>query len=435
MIESAVTGAAVTNAAVTNAAVVGRDGRVVVVGGGVAGLSVAVELRRLGHVGPVVVLDRGAVLHDRPPLSKSYLRGEVAADDLATYPSQQLLAQGVQVRTGTVAVSLDPGAPDRPAVVGLADGTALSADAVVLAEGGRAHRLPVPGQELALLLRTLDDARALRPLLRPGRRLVVLGAGLVGAEVAATAVGLGLDVTLVDPDPLPLAGVLGPEVARVLVEDHGRHGVRVVVAAAERFEAAPTRGGPPVRVRLSDGSTLEADVVLVATGMSPVDDLARAAGLEVAVGGGTLVDRRQRTSSPCVLAVGDGTRRRRAHGGVPASAGHWDAARLDGLAAAAALLGHDAPVRGAPWFWTDRHGRHVEVVGDPVGGSRSIVRGVPGTGPFAVLGWRDGVLTGAVAVDDARTTQAARRLVDRAVVVDPDELADPATDLRALARG
>ena len=430
MIDSAVTGAAVTGAAV-----VGPDGRVVVVGGGVAGLSVAVELRRLGHVGPVVVLDRGAVLHDRPPLSKSYLRGEVAADDLAPYPSQQLLAQGVQVRTGTVAVSLDPGAPDRPAVVGLADGTALSADAVVLAEGGRAHRLPVPGQELALQLRTLDDARALRPLLRPGRRLVVLGAGLVGAEVAATAVGLGLDVTLVDPDPLPLAGVLGPEVARVLVEDHGRHGVRVVVAAAERLEAAPTTGGPPVRVRLSDGSTLEADVVLVATGMAPVDDLARAAGLEVAVGGGTLVDRRQRTSSPCVLAVGDGTRRRRAHGGVAASAGHWDAARLDGLAAAAALLGHDVPVRGAPWFWTDRHGRHVEVVGDPVGGSRSIVRGVPGTGPFAVLGWRDGVLTGAVAVDDARTTQAARRLVDRAVVVDPDELADPATDLRALARG
>ena len=424
-----------TDGARTGAAVVGTDGRVVVVGGGVAGLSVAVELRRLGHLGPVVVLDRGAVLHDRPPLSKSYLRGEVAADDLAPFPSQQLLAQGVQVRTGTVAVSLDPGAPDRPAVVGLADGTVLGADAVVLAEGGRAHRLPVPGQELALQLRTLDDARALRPLLRPGRRLVVLGAGLIGAEVAATAVGLGLDVTLVDPDPLPLAGVLGPEVARVLVEDHGRHGVRVVVAAAERLEAAPIGAGPPVRVGLSDGSTLEADVVLVATGMAPVDDLARAAGLEVAVGGGTLVDRRQRTSSPRVLAAGDGTRRRRARGGVAPSAGHWDAARLDGLAAAAALLGHDVPVRGASWFWTDRHGRHVEVVGDPVGGSRSIARGVPGTGPFAVLGWRDGVLTGTVAVDDARTTQAARRLVDRAVVVDPDELADPATDLRALARG
>ena len=414
---------------------VGTDGRVVVVGAGVAGLSVVVELRRLGHVGPVVVLDRGTVLHDRPPLSKAYLRGEIAAGELAPYPPERLRAQGVQVRTGTTVVTLDPGDPDRVAAVGLADGSVLTAEAVVLAEGGRAHRLPVPGMALALQLRTLDDARALRPLLRPGRRLVVLGAGLVGAEVAATAVGLGVEVFLVDPDPLPLAGVLGPEVARVLVEDHVSHGVRLVMAAAERLEQAPGTSGPPVRVGLSDGTTLEADAVLVATGMSPVDDLARAAGLGVAAGGGTLVDERQRTSSARVLAVGDGTRRRRGEGGVAASAGHWDAARLDGLAVAAVLLGQDAPGRGASWFWTDRHGRHVEVVGAPTAGTRSVVRGVPGTGSFAVLGWRDGVLTGAVAVDDARTAQAARRLVDRAVVVDPDVLADPGTDLRALARG
>ena len=414
---------------------VGPDGRVVVVGGGVAGLSVVVELRRLGHLGPVVVLDLGTVLHDRPPLSKTYLRGEVAAGDLAPYPLEQLRAQGVQVRTGTAAVSLDPGDPGRPATVGLADGSVLPAEAVVLAEGGRAHRLPVPGEGLALRLRTLEDARALRPLLRPGRRLVVLGAGLVGAEVAATAVGLGVEAALVDPDPLPLAGVLGSEVARVLVEDHVRHGVRVVTAAAERLDEVPGTGGALVRVGLSDGTMLEADVVLVATGMLPVDDLARAAGLDVAARGGTLVDERQRTSSARVLAVGDGTRRRRGEGREAASAGHWDAARLDGLAAAAVLLGQDVLGRGAPWFWTDRYGRHVEVVGEPTGGTRSLLRGVPGTGPFAMLGWADGVLTGAVAVDDPRTAQAARRLVDRAVVVDPDALADPGTDLRALARG
>ncbi|MFC3689656.1 NAD(P)/FAD-dependent oxidoreductase [Aquipuribacter hungaricus] len=455
------------------------DGRVVVVGGGVAGLSAAVELRRLGHRGPLVLLDRLDALHDRPPLSKAFLRDEVEVEDLSPYPHELLRDQGVDVRTGSAAVRLDPGDDQVPAAVTLADGTVLTADAVVLAEGGRAARPPVPGVELALALRTLDDARALRPHLLPGRRLVVLGAGLVGAEVAATAVGLGVEVTLVDPDPLPVAGAVGADVARVLAADHVRYGVRLVTAAAVRLSDGAPAGTAaasgedasegtaasegtvasegtaaagaedgladerddrrPVLVELSDGSALEADVVLVATGMRPVDDLATGAGLEVAPGGGTLVDGAQRTSAPRVLAVGDGTCRRRPDGGPGAPAGHWDAARLDGLAAAVVLLGQEPPARGAPWFWSDRHGRHVEVVGtvavveEP--GSRTVVRGEPGPGPFAVLAWRDGVLAGAVAVDDALTARAARRLVDRGVRVDPDALADPATDLRRLVRG
>ncbi len=408
------------------------EGRVVVVGGGVAGLSAAVELRRLGHGGLLVVLDAGPVLHDRPPLSKAFLRGEVTDTGLAPYPPQQLAELGVQVRTGQGAVSLDAGGPGSPAVVTTADGGEHEADAVVLAEGGRAHRLPLPGDELALVLRTLDDARRLRARLHPGARLVVLGAGLVGAEVAATAVGLGAVVTVVDPDPLPVAGALGPVVAGVLREDHARHGIVLVTAAAERIERLPEAG---LRVGLSDGSGLEADVVLVATGMRPVDEVARTAGIEVAPGGGTLVDGLQRTSAARVLAVGDGTCRRAPDGSAGVPAGHWDAARLDGLVAAAVLLGQEPPARGAPWFWSDRHGRHVEVVGDPTAGSRTLVRGEPGPGPFSVLAWRDGVLTGAVAVDDALTARAARRLVDRAVVVDPDTLGDLGTDLRRLARG
>jgi NADPH-dependent 2,4-dienoyl-CoA reductase/sulfur reductase-like enzyme len=337
----------------------------------------------------------------------------------------------VQVVTGAVAVRLDPGGDVVPAAVHLADGTRLEAGAVVLAEGGRASRLPVPGDELALVLRTLDDARVLRERLRPGVRLVVLGGGLVGAEVAATAVGLGVHVTVVDPDPLPAAGAVGPEVARVLVEDHVRHGVRVVTAGATALQ--PTHAG--VRVALSDGTAVEADVVLVAAGMRPADDLARSAGIEVAPGGGTVVDAQQRTSAGRVLAVGDGTCRRRPDGSPGRPPGHWDAARLDGLTAAAVLLGRQPPARGAPWFWSDRHHRHVEVVGDVGAGSRTVVRGEPGPGPFSVLGWRDGTVTGAVAVDDPLAARAARRLVDRGVPVGLDVLQDPATDLRRLARG
>lgn len=400
---------------------------VTVVGGGVAGVSTAAALRRLGHTGPLVLLDEGGRLHDRPPLSKAYLAGTAAEDELALHPESWFTEQGVDLRQGVRAVSLDP----ERARVALSDGSVVAADAVVLAQGGAAHLPPIEGVGFATVLRTLDDARSLRARLRPGVRLVVVGAGLIGAEVAATAGSLGVAVTVVDPDPTPLAGVVGEDVARLLHGDHARHGVEVVLDAVERLTPAQD-AGHGVCVRLRDGRRLDADVVLVATGMVPVDELARLSGLEVAVGGGVVVDLLQQTSAPAVLAVGDGTRRRRSDGTVAPPGGHWDAARLDGETAASVLLGLEPPARGAPWFWTDRYGRHVEVVGDPTAGSRTLHRGTLGDGPATVLGWQDGVLTGAVSVDDPRTARAVRRLVDRKVVVDPDLVGDPTSDLRAL---
>lgn len=407
---------------------IGPQDRVTVVGAGIAGVSTAAALRRRGHSGPLVLLDAGAVPHDRPPLSKAYLSGRTGEDGVRLYPPEWFVEHDVDVRTGLRARSLDPAT----GTVVLPDGSSLVAEAVVLAQGAAARPPQVPGAGLGLPLRTLDDARRLRALLRPGARLVVLGAGLVGSEVAATATSLGVHVTLVDPDPLPLAAAVGEDVARVLHADHGRHGVRVVQDQVDSLAAVP--GG--TAVRLGGGEVLPADVVLLATGMRCVDDLARGAGLEVADGpGGVVVDERQRTSAAGVLAVGDGTRRRRPDGSPAAPAGHWDAARLDGDAAAATLLGQDAPPRGAAWFWSDRHGRHVEAVGDVRAGTRTLVRGTPGPDPFSVLAWADGVLVGAVSVDDVRTGRAARRLVDRQVPVDPDLLGNPATDLRVLLRG
>ncbi|WP_380169532.1 NAD(P)/FAD-dependent oxidoreductase [Jannaschia sp. R86511] len=407
---------------------VGADGAVTVVGGGVAGVSTVSALRRLGHTGRLLLVDAGAALHDRPPLSKGYLSGRLGDDELGLLPTGWFTEHDVEVRQGVRAVALDPGS----ATVGLSDGDVLDADAVVLAQGATAHRPPLPGVGLAAVLRTLDDARGLRPRLRPGAHLVVVGAGLVGAEVTATARSLGVHVVLVDPDPLPLADVVGPDVARLLHADHDRHGVDVVQQAVR---AVTPGDGAALRVELADGSARPADAVLVATGMVPADDLARLSGLQVAPGGGVVVDDAQRTSAPLVLAVGDGTRRRAADGSVEPPGGHWDAARLDGDTAAATLLGLPAPERGAPWFWTDRYERHVEVVGRPANAARTLVRGVLGEGPAAVLGWTDGVLTGAVAVDDPRSARALRRLVDRRVPVDPDVVVAAGTDLRALLRG
>lgn len=406
--------------------VVAEDGAVTVVGGGVSAISTAAALRRLGHRGRLTVVDDGPVPHDRPPLSKAYLLGELDDDGVRLQPPSWFVDNGVDLRPGRRAVALDAGS----ATVTLDGGELLHADAVVLAEGATARPLPVPGGALVTTLRTLTDARLLRPRLVPGAHLVVVGAGLVGAEVTATALALGVSVTLVDPDPLPLVAAFGREVAAELHAEHARHGATVLPHGVVAVEVVD---GEQLAVRLDGGGRLPADVVLAATGMLCRDDLARAAGLEVAAGGGVVVEADQRTSVPRVLAVGDGTRRRTATGVPAPSAGHWDAARSDGEAAAAALLGAPAPSRGAPWFWSDRYGRHVEVVGDVGAGSTTVARGRPGPGPFAVLGWRDGVVTGAVSVDDPLTARAARRLVDRATVVDPEQLAG--ADLRRLARG
>jgi 3-phenylpropionate/trans-cinnamate dioxygenase ferredoxin reductase component len=424
------------------------DGRVTVVGGGVAGASTCAALRALGHRGPIRLLEAGALVHDRPPLSKDYLAGRSDEDGVRIYPAAWFGEHDVELLAGRRAVLLDAEAASVVHVDGVEGGgegagVRLDADAVVLALGATARPLEVPGGGRTRTLRTLEDARQLRRLLVPGARLVVCGAGLVGAEVTSTALGLGVEVVLVDPDPAPLAAVVGADAAAALHADHGRHGARTITDGVAELVA----DGAVTEVRLTGGERLRADVVLAATGAVAVDDLAREAGLEVVrdPSGGVVVDDHHRTSATAVLAVGDATRRR---GTAPdgtswtaASAGHWDAARLDGEAAAAVLLGQEPPARGAAWFWSDRHGRHVEVVGTPGDGraTRTLRHGTPGPEPFAALAWHDGMLTGAVTVDQPLVARAARRLVDRRTVVDPDEverlLAGPRPDLRALLRG
>ncbi len=423
-----------------------RPRRVVVVGGGIAGVSTVVGLRSGGFDGEVVLVEGGGLPYDRTPLSKAYLAGTADLGALALQPAAWYAEHDVELRTGTTAAALVLPGPDRDGAgagagssdagpaVRLADGSWLAATEVVLATGGRAARPAVPGADdpRVHVLRTVADADALRDALRPGARVVVVGAGLLGAEVTATALGLGCRVTVVDPEPVPLAPALGPQVAAWLHSRHAAEGATVVAAALDRLEAtddglrahlagAPETAGP-----------LLAEAVLLAVGMAPETRLAEEAGLRV--DGGVVVDEGQVTSHPGVLAVGDATRRR-VGGVLRPRAEHWDAARQDGERAAATLLGTVRPPETAAWFWSDRHGVHVEAVGRMDEATGTVVRGSVGQPPFAVLGLRDGVVVGAVAVDDPTTVRAARRLVDRRTPVDADRLADPATDLRRLLRG
>ena len=411
---------------------------VVVVGGGIAGVSTVAELRKQGYVGDLTLVSADAVPYDRPPLSKEYLAGGRDLDSIALQTPGWYAEQRISLVAGLVE-ALDPDT----GTVTLAGGRQLSADRIVLATGGwplwpdieRVVRArPPAGDGIPVsttgihTLRSAEDADALRQVLLSGARLLIVGAGLIGAEVASTARKLGCEVVLVDPADPPIAAAVGTRVAAWLHSLHAVHGVETVTATVEKLES--TRAGVVAHIA-GEVEPRTFDAVLLAVGMVPDTALAKAAGLEV--DNGVLVDDRQVTSHPNVLAVGD-CARRRGH----RRAEHWEAALHDGQRAATTILGIDAAAETAPWFWTDRYDLHVEVVGEmpePDAEHEDVVRGTLGEPPFSVFTLRGERVIGAVAVDEPNAVRAARRMIDRGVDVRASDLADPATDLRKLLRG
>ncbi|MGN9842626.1 NAD(P)/FAD-dependent oxidoreductase [Nonomuraea sp. H19] len=397
--------------------------RVVVVGGGIAGVSTVAALRAGGFDGDLTLVDAGELPYDRPPLSKEYLAGGKDLKQIALQPPHWYDEQRVRLINQSTVTALRPA----HGAVELTGGLLLRADRVVLATGGGAARPPIPGGdgERVHVLRTADDADRLRAALTPGARVLVVGAGLIGAEVASTAVDLGCEVVLTDPVAKPLAAALGGELAAWLHELHARRGIVTLRAGVESFAETPDG----IEVRFTGGfePSRAFDAAVLGVGMVPVTALAAAAGLEAERG--VVVDDLQVTSNPAVLAVGDAARTRRGP-----RAEHWEAAQHDGARAAAAILGTRPPAPTAPWFWTDRHGRHVEVVGAMGAAGRVVVRGSFDDPAFSVFGLRGGLVVAAAAVDDSSAARAARRMIDRRVPVHPRRLADPSVNLRALLR-
>jgi 3-phenylpropionate/trans-cinnamate dioxygenase ferredoxin reductase component len=400
---------------------------VVVVGGGIAGVSTVGALRASGFEGEVTLVDAGQFPYDRPPLSKGYLAGSAEIKDIALQPPQWYDDQRVRLVAESTVAALNAGL----GAVELGDGTTLHADRVVLAMGGRACRPPIPGSDDSRvhLLRTAEDADGLRTALMPGARLLIVGAGLIGAEAASTAVGLGCDVTLADPLSPPLSTAFGADVADWLHGLHQKNGVTTVHAAVEEFNS--TASGISATFVGHNGSQ-DFDVVLLAVGMAPETELAAAAGLWV--DRGIIVDSDQVTSNPAVLAVGDAARGCQG-GSLLRRSEHWEAAQQDGQRAAATILGCTSPTDSAPWFWTDRYDVHVEVVGALDNVDSLVQRGAMGEPPFSVFALQDMRVVGAVSVGDPTAVRAARRLIDREVTVEPGQLSDSTTDLRKLVRG
>ena len=382
---------------------------VAVVGASLAGLSAARALRERSYDGRVVVIgDEVHAPYDRPPLSKDFLAGRATLEDIALGAPDDV-DLGLEWRLGTTAIGLDR----LSRTVLLDDGTEVRADGVVLATGARARRLPAAeGLRGVHVLRSLDDAVALREDLAGGGRLVVIGAGFVGAEVASTARGLGLEVTVVETQPVPLAGPLGVDMGAVCAGLHADHGTRLLTGTGV---AGLAGSGRVEAVELVDGTRVPADVVVVGIGAVPNIDWLADAG--VALGNGVLTDAHGATSIPGVVAVGDCAAAWSPSAERHVRVEHWTSALERPATAVATLLGAGEPASAeVPYFWSDQYGARIQFAGSRREGDVTrVVEGRCEDRSFLALYERDGHPVAVLAMNQPRLFTRWRRQLRSAV--------------------
>lgn len=398
--------------------------KVLIIGAGHAGGSVAAFLRQYGHEGPIVLAgEEDAPPYQRPPLSKAWLKGEADLDGLLLRPLSFYGEQAIDFRPSTVAVSIDP----EGKTVVFHDGSSEGYDILVLATGSTARKLPVPGGDHPdlLELRTLKDAERLKAVLGPGRRLAVVGGGYVGLEAAASARALGAEAVVIERAPRVLARVASEALSAFFTEQHRARGVEILTGAEV---VAVARDG----VTLADGTVVRADAVLVGVGALACDGLPRSAGLRC--DDGVVVDDQARTSDPAIFAVGDMTRRPiPVHGGVHHRLESVPNALEQAKQAAAAIVGRPGPAPEVPWFWSDQYEYKLQIAGLPFEADRQVVRGDLGAGSFAVFHLAGDRIVCVEAVNAPPEFMAGKQLIAKGTPVDLDKLADIAVSMKAVA--
>jgi len=400
--------------------------RVIIVGAGHAGGSVAGFLRQYGFEGPITLIgDEPIPPYQRPPLSKAWLKGEADADSLQLKDPAWWADNGVDLRVkGTVS------AIDRQARTVTAGGETLPYDALVLATGARARRIALPGSELdgVLFLRTAEDAERLKPRLGPGRRLAVIGGGYVGLEAAASATALGGTAVVIEREARVLARVASEPLSTFYQVAHARRGVEILTGAA--VVALEGIGGVSAVV-LADGRRIACDTVLIGVGAIANTELAEAAGL--ACRDGVIVDTAARTEDPAIWAVGDVTRR---PGGLFGGDIRFESvpnALEQAKQAAAAIAGRDQPPAEVPWFWSDQFDLKLQMAGLARDTDQMVVRGDPDSERFAVFHLMGDVIRCVEAVNAPPEFMAGRLMIGRQTPVDATRLADPAISMKEVA--
>ncbi|NGM37442.1 NAD(P)/FAD-dependent oxidoreductase [Methylobacterium sp. MA0201] len=391
--------------------------RTVVVGAGQAAVALIARLRALDADRRITLVGDEPVLpYQRPPLSKDYLKGELAADGLSLRPRDWFEAQGVELRLGRSAVAIDREAK----TLALDDGAAIGYDHLALCLGSEPRRLPAAaGGSLAgvHVLRRMADATALRPALAGASRVLIVGGGYLGLEVAAAVSGAGRAVTVLEAAPRLLHRVAAAPTSDYFRDLHRRHGVRVLEGLGLVALSGPDR---VERAILSDGSELAIDLVLVGIGTAPVVDLAARAGLTVE--DGIAVDERCRTSDPSILAAGDCTSF--PHAGDRIRLESVQNAIAQGETAAATLCGLESPYRPKPWFWSNQYDVRLQIAGLCKGYDATLVR--PGKRPGSQSVWyfRKSSLIAVDAMNDPATYMIGRKLVDAGINPHKSDLAN-----------
>jgi 3-phenylpropionate/trans-cinnamate dioxygenase ferredoxin reductase subunit len=397
----------------------------VIVGASLAGAKAVEALRAEGFEGRIVLVGEELERpYERPPLSKDYLRGEAEREKVYVHPAGFYEEHDVELLTGTTVERIDTAAQ----TVSLGD-IPLHYDRLLIATGSEPRRLDVPGAELdgVLYLRTLADSDALAARLRAGGRVVVIGAGWIGAEVAASARQMGLDVALVEMAAVPLERVLGPEVGAVYADVHRSHGVQLVTGARlEAFEGSSA----VERVRLAGGSTLDCDFVVVGVGVMPRIALAEQAG--IAVGNGILVSQRLETSVAGVFAAGDVASAYHPFFGRKLRVEHWANALNQPVAAARAMLGKDASYDRLPYFFSDQYDVGMEYTGHAADWDEVVFRGDPASREFIAFWLRGGRVLAGMNVNVWDVTDAIKALIQSREVVAVARLRDPDVPLDEL---
>ena len=399
-----------------------RMGRVVIAGAGLAGLRTAEELRARGYAGGIVLVGAEArPPYDRPPLTKKFMTGELEDTSLRA----DFAALGVDLRLAETATGMRDG-------VLRTDLAELGFDALVVTTGAAPVRLPGDGPQR--VLRTFDDAAALRAELRPGVRLAVIGAGWIGAELATSAAARGCQVTVVEAADAPLAGALGTEAGAKTVPWYRAAGVDLRLGQ-------PVESVRPGGLALPGGGWLAADVVVTAVGVRP--QVGWLAGTGVLVDNGVVVDEGLRASVPGVFAAGDCAAFASRRFGRRLRVEHWDSAIHAPEVVAANILGGDQRYDPVPYFWSEQFGRMVQYCGHHTGADRLVWRGDPAGRDWTAC-WLAGTaaavagerLAAVLAVARPRDLLQGRRMIASGALVDPARLADPAVPLRdALAGG
>lgn len=400
--------------------------RIVIVGAGQAGGWAAKTLRTEGHAGPIVLLgDEPHPPHERPPLSKAVMAGAAEPPSTHLFKPEDFAALGLDFRPGSRAVAIDRAAKR----VALADGGAVAYDRLILCTGGAARRLPVPGGDGPRVhyLRTIDDSLALRARLGATGRLLVVGGGWIGLEVAATARKRGVAVTVIEALARLCERSVPPEISAHLLELHQANGVEVLLGEGVQ---AIENDGAGVALLLASGRRVKGDAVVVGIGLVPNVALAQAAGL--AVDNGIVVDEQGRTSDPDVFAAGDVANLPLACLGRRLRLESWANAQNQAIVAARAALGQDARYDELPWFWSDQYDMNLQILGLPARWPAPVTRRAPAGGGFSHFYLEGDRIVSIVAVNAPRDLRAAKKLVETRKPVSAASLADPSVQLQRL---